>query len=428
MEQTAVDEAISTPLAPTALEQQDSGFVSALQTDHRWLTRPLRLLSSFPSRVFFAAALFYIALTGLHLWLQGTSADSLAGWGAQITASWRRFDTVFFLQVAHRGYTNQGLGAFFPLYPYLVRGVAYLLGKHFTLAALVVAWTCAWGSFAWFYRLAEREFGARIARLALLFLAFCPVGLFAFAPYSESVFLLVSIGAVERARAGRFWQAGLLGALGMLARPTGILLLIPLGWECLRRLAWVKQKPWRDSSRWLPWLSLALIPAALLGYMLALKLETGNPLAFLHGENLWSRHLTMPWETAGLFGLAFQHAWLAGDATVFIGNIVDLLLTVPLPLLVLYLSTRRRAIWFGAALYQLALTLLLVAIPVHPGPDGPYEIFFSTQRFMLPAFPLFLLMGQFGAAHPRLYRVLLALSLLMLASNTLQFLAGIFIA
>jgi Gpi18-like mannosyltransferase len=428
MEQTAVDEEEATTLESTALEQQGSGTVTIRQTEHRWLEYPLRLLSSFPSRVFFMAALFYIALTGLHLWLQGASADSLAGWGAQITASWRRFDTAFFLQVAHRGYTNQGLGAFFPLYPYLVRGVAYLLGKHFTLAALVVAWACAWGSFCWFYRLAEREYGERIARLALLFLAFCPVGLFAFAPYSESVFLLVSIGAVERARAGRFWQAGLLGALGMLARPTGILLLIPLGWECLRRSAWFKQKPWRDTRRWLPWLSLALIPVALLGYMLALKLETGNPLAFLHGENLWSRHLTMPWETTGLFALAFQHAWQVGDATVFIGNIVDLLLTVPLPVLVLYLSVRKRAIWFGAALYQVALTLLLVAIPVHPGPDGPYEIFFSTQRFMLPAFPLFLLMGQFGLSHPRLYRVLLVASAILLTLNTLRFLDNIFIA
>ena len=428
MEQTTIDAEDVATLAPAVLGQRGSGTATIPTIAQRQHIRPLSLLSSFPSRVFWMAALFYIALTGLHLWLQGASAASLAGWGSQITASWRHFDTAFFLQVAHGGYSNQGLGAFFPLYPYLVRGVAYLLGKHFTLAALVVAWACSWGSFHWFYRLAEREYGERKARLALLFLAFCPVGLFAFAPYSESVFLLVSIGAVERARAGKFWQAGLLGALGMLARPTGILLLIPLGWECLRRTAWFKQVTWHDWSRWLSWLSLALIPAALLGYMLALKLETGNPFAFLHGENLWSRHLTMPWETAGLFALAFQHAWQIGDPTVFIGNIVDLLLTIPLPILVLYLSIRRRMLWFGAVLYQVALTLMLVAIPVHPGPDGPYEIFFSTQRFMLPAFPLFLLMGQFGAAHPRLYRVLLVASIILLALNTLRFLDNIFIA
>ena len=428
MKQIAVDDEEVTSLESAVLLVHDSGTATVTLIDHRRRIRPLSLLSSFPSRVFCVAALFYILLTALHFWLQGASSTSLAGWWTQITAAWRHFDTIFFLQVAHRGYTNQGLGAFFPLYPYLVRGVAYLLGNHFTLAALAVSWACSWGGFHWFYRLAEREYNARVARLALLFLAFCPVGLFAFAPYSESVFLLVSIGAVERARAGRFWQAGLLGALGMLARPTGILLLIPLGWECLRRTTWFKQVTWRDVSRWISWLSLALIPAALLGYMLALKLATGNPFAFLHGENLWSRHLTMPWETAGLFALAFQHAWQVGDATVFIGNIVDLLLTIPLPLLVLYLSIRRHIIWFGAALYQLALTLMLVAIPIHPGPNGPYEIFFSTQRFMLPAFPLFLLMGQFGAAHPRLYRVLLIASALLLALNTLRFLDNIFIA
>ena len=162
--------------------------------------------------------------------------------------------------------------------------------------------------------------------------------------------------------------------------------------------------------------------------MLFLKLRTGNALAFLAGESAWHRHLTMPWDTAGLFGLAFQHAWQAGEFTVLLGNTVDLLLVLPLPALVLYSAIRRKNLWLGAALYQLALTLMLIAVPNVPAPTTGEEVLLSTQRFMLPAFPIFLLMGQFGAKHPRLYYVLLVASSAMLLLNTWNFLNNVFIA
>ncbi len=433
----------------------------------RWQNARIgKLLSSFPSRVFLVALAGYLLLSGLHLWLsgagtiqqQGVGAFDLTNWAEAFTASWRRFDTHFFLDIAHRGYMNQGLAAFFPLYPALIRLVAWPLAGHYTLAALLMAWLCGWGSYLWFYRLVQREFGPRVARLALLALACCPVAFFAFAPYSESLFLLVSFGAVERARAGRLWQAGALAALGMLTRPTGILLLIPLGWgwaprsPAVRRLAAFsrqrglgrrfneiakrhqprleaappgKATPEQPLPR-LAWLSLGLAPLALLGYMLYLKLVTGNALAFLKGESAWFRHFTLPWDTIGLFAIAFQRAGQAGAPELYAINILDLLLVLPLPALVLYCALRGR-LWLGAALYQLALTALLVAVPTYPS-GLPYEVLLSTERFMLPAFPIFLLLGQLGLARPRLYRFLLVISLILLIVNTLRFLDGDFIA
>ena len=426
-------------LTPAALDTRNTGavvFPAVLRREKRSrFTGITALLTSFPSRVFGVSAGGYFLLTCLYLvytfTLQRPSTPvphSLAEWGISFTTAWRHWDAYFFLHVAQFGYTDQGLGAFFPLYPALVHLVAWPLGQHYTLAALLVSWVCSWGAYHEFYRLAEHEYGERKAKLALLFLACCPLSIFCFAPYSESVFLLVSIGAVERARAGHPWQAGLLGALGMLSRPTGILLLIPLGWECARRSTWLKVSGWRvkiilHSS----WLSLALIPAAMAGYMLYLYLLTGNALAFLKGESLWQRHLTLPWNIVGLFVIAFQRAGQANAPELYAINILDLLLVLPLPALVLYYATRRRALWLGAALYQLALTLMLVSVPTYPA-TLPYEVLLSTQRFMLPAFPIFLLLGQFGAKRPRLSWLLLAASLLILIFNTLRFLGGNFIA
>jgi len=422
------------------------------------------LLNSFPSRVFVVSLACYMLLTwfyyaALSHQTPATFSDptSLV---TIITIPWRHYDSLFFLHIAHWGYTNQRLGAFFPLYPLLVKLVAWPLGQHFTVAGLLVAWLCGWGSYLWFFRLALREYGPRVARLALLALACCPVSFFTFAPYSESLFLLVSFGAVERARAGRLWQAGALAALGMLTRPTGILLLIPLGWEwgrrnpaVVRRVGWLKRACFNVSARFgwmhrllpekaarpalpeapqerpLPrfaWLALGMVPLALLGYMLYLKLVTGNALAFLKGESAWFRHFTLPWDTIGLFSIAFQRAGHAGAPELYAINILDLLLVLPLPALVLYCALRRR-LWLGAALYQLALTALLVAVPTYPS-GLPYEVLLSTERFMLPAFPIFLLVGQLGVARPRLYRLLLVASLILLIVNTLRLLDGNFIA
>jgi hypothetical protein len=489
-------------IKPVVLHEQDNRPILAARHRRYCQSRVGAWLTSFPSRVFLLALTFYLLLTNLHLWLHSASNDqqvlssslNLAAWGSAFTAAWRHFDSYFFLHIAQLGYTNQGLGAFFPLYPALIRLFAWLLSGHFTLAALVVSWLAAWGSYLWFYRLAEREYGSQVARFSLLFLACCPVSLFSFAPYSESLFLLVSIGAVERARAGRLWQAGMLAALGMLTRPTGILLLIPLGWEWARRSplfaappAWLRPvlprwlfqaeppaqspartvettpegrapaKPACGSGRLrelgsrtlapvgrsraracagsphpnlprLAWLSLGLVPLALASYMLYLKVHTGNALAFLAGESDWHRRLALPWETAAFFVAAFQYAAQARDYTAFVGNIVDLLLVLPLSALVLYCALRRRSLWLGAALYQQALAVMLIAVPNVPEPSYGEEVLLSTQRFMLPAFPIFLLLGQLGIAHPWLYRLLLSASLLMLTLNTLHFLDGIFIA
>jgi hypothetical protein len=423
-------------------------------------------LQSFPSRVFLLAFAFYLALTTLHLWLAGvlpgpSSASGIVDFSVLAKASataWARFDSAFFLHIAQQGYTDQGLGAFFPLYPLLIHLLAWPLGGHFTLAALLVSWLCAWGSYCWFFRLAEHEYGTPVARYALLFLALSPVSFFSFAPYSESLFLLLSLGAIERARAGRLWQASGLAALGMLTRPTGILLLLPLAWEWGRRSQRVIRfvtrfkraaakmfqvqaatAPLDEASvarlatgvvKPLPrfaWLSLGLVPLALLGYMLVLQLQTGSALAFLKGEIAWHRQFSLPWQTVGLFATAFQRAGQAGAPELYAINILDLLLVLPLPALVLYWAIGRKKLWLGAALYQLALTLLLVAVPTYPA-QIPYEVLLSTERFMLPAFPIFLLLGQLGAKHPRLARALLVASLALLILNTLRFLDGAFIA
>ena len=147
-----------------------------------------------------------------------------------------RWDAVWYLQIAQDGYAggeplpSEHRAAFFPLYPLAVRAVAGFTDSAGAslIAAYVVSLAAFFGALYLFYRLVDLELGPEIARVAVLLLALAPSTLFFSAPYSESLFLLTTVGAFYAARTGRWAWAGALGAGAAATRNTGIVLLIPL--------------------------------------------------------------------------------------------------------------------------------------------------------------------------------------------------------
>src|SRR3954471_19617019 len=168
-----------------------------------------------------------------------------------------RWDAVWFLDVAHSGYGGAD-SAFFPLYPLLVRGLAPAGAPAALLpAAYAVALAALAGALYLLRRLAELELGNAVAaRRATLLLAFFPGALWLGAPYSESVFLLLSIGAIYAARTGRWAWAGACPGLASGTRTAGIVLLVPLA------ILWWRSRLRRPRDA--PWLAIA--PAGLAGY------------------------------------------------------------------------------------------------------------------------------------------------------------------
>ena len=146
------------------------------------------------------------------------------GWHA-IATSFERQDALWFLRIATTGYAaGDGSAAFFPLYPLLVRAVSWLLGGHPLLGALLVSHIAFFGSLLVLYDLTTREFSEPVARRAIVYIAIFPTAFFFFAPYSESLFLLLSLVAFREARLGRWGGAALAGALAALTRSLGIVL------------------------------------------------------------------------------------------------------------------------------------------------------------------------------------------------------------
>jgi Mannosyltransferase (PIG-V) len=308
-----------------------------------------------------------------------------------ILAPLARWDAVWYLRIADSGYGDSApRAAFFPLYPLLTRSVAAVAGGSeaaLLIASYAVSLAAFLGALTLLHRLVSLELGRRFAAPTLLLLAVFPAALYFGAPYAESLFLLVSVGAFYAARTGRWAWAGACGAAASGTRSAGLLLLIPLAmlwWGSRRRRA-------RDAA----WLLVA--PLGMLAYAAWLGLAEGDALRFLDVQDAWSRNLAVPlagaWDgfTAALDGLRqlasgarsqvyFEEA--AGDPFRIAAINIMLFATLVFALVACAGVFRRLPKAYGA--WVAAALLLPLSLPVKPQP------LMSLPRFIAVLFPIFM--------------------------------------
>src|SRR5207244_9405299 len=102
---------------------------------------------------------------------------------------------------------------------------------HTLAASIVVSNGAFLGGLVVLYFLTSSELSEDAARKAVLYLAVFPTSFFFLAPYSESLFLLLSVTSFWAARRGKWPLAGAAGALAALTRNLGLLLLPALALE-----------------------------------------------------------------------------------------------------------------------------------------------------------------------------------------------------
>ena len=303
-------------------------------------------------------------------------------------SSLAHWDAVWYLGIADSGYDGTR-AAFFPLYPLLVRGVGEIGGGSpgaRLLAAYAISLVAFAGALVLLHRLVSLELGRALAALALLLLAVFPASLFFGAPYAESVFLLVSVGAFYAARTGRWAWAGAAAGAAAATRSAGILLLVPLAilwWQSARRP--------RDAA----WLLLA--PAGLGAYALYLELAHGDGLAFLDVQQAWYRHFAGPlggaWDglvaavdgARQLLSGSREHVYFrqAGGDPFRVAQINLMLFGFLVFALAAVAGVLRRLpLAYGA--YIVAALLLPLSFPVTPQP------LMSLPRFLAVLFPIFM--------------------------------------
>lgn len=348
------------------------------RTSRLTLRRSLALSEAW--RAFFVSRALVWLAAGLAVWVvpfnvyqRSHDVPALTGPLGKTFGALARWDATWYLSIAQSGYGGGGLHpAFFPLYPVAVRAAAFgassgapllLAGYAVSALALLVALTLL-------HRLVELELGARFGRPVLMLVALWPASVFFSAPYSESVFLALSVGMFYAARTNRWALASGLCAAATATRPTGLLLLLPLAW-----MAWRARR-----LRWLP-----LAPAGALAFSGWLALVGRRPFGWVGVERDWGHVFKGPWggvhdaAAAGVRGANELFASGHVERVVAAENALYLLLLVVALVAVLGIF---RTLPFAYGLYAAASLLVMVSAPVS------WQPLMSFGRLLAVVFPI----------------------------------------
>ena len=194
-------------------------------------------------------------------------------------------DAVYYLGIAAEGYHVEPVKeafrdwVFFPLYPAVVRLASLVTLGDIALAGVLVSNLAFLAALVVFHALSIRHLGRERALRAAGFLALAPGAVAFTMAYTDSLFLLVGVGAMLAAERRRWALAGLLYGLAALTRLPGILLGVPL-------LLVMLQASGRRPTRAIAWLAVG--PLALAAFAGWLGATVGDPLGFLTGQAAWA--------------------------------------------------------------------------------------------------------------------------------------------
>lgn len=349
----------------------------------------------------------YILLTAPKY--SSTPVDTVA-----FFATWNHWDAANYVRIAQYGYQSRFDLAFFPLFPFLIACISSLLGSwSYLLVGTLISNAALLGVLFLLYRLAADVAGDQVAHRTLLYLCIFPTALFFFAAYNESLFLLFITGTFLALRRKRWWLAGILGLLATLTRSAGILLAIPYLYEM-----WIARESVLVTRRkaFLAIFPVCLIPMGIVIYGIYCWHIFGDPLAFVHAQDHWGRHLAWPWQ--GIFrsisDLFFYHQRGFGSSDQ--AHIL-LDLTATLGFLLLMVVGRRKL----RVSYSLWMGFHLLYILLYPALDKPNDLL-SNQRFVLEMFPAFITLAILSTQRPRLHQTLILIFPALLAIFSIAFL------
>ena len=192
---------------------------------------------------------------------------------------WDQWDFGYYQKIAEFGYDpRDGSLAFYPLFPWLLRLVAYVSGSYLA-AGLIVSGIASVAAAVLLRRLVQLDYDSGVALRSVWFFLIFPTAYFLHVGYSESLFVALALACVLAARSHRWRLAGLAGAFCWLTRAAGAVLVPALTVEAAQQYS--------TNRRWNPrWLWIALVPTGFATYLLINWRVTGDALAFFQTRNV----------------------------------------------------------------------------------------------------------------------------------------------
>jgi hypothetical protein len=279
---------------------------------------------------------------------------------------WGRFDTLWFLRIARQGYDQPMAVIFYPLYPLTIRLGSGLMPP--LAAALLISTVAAFFFFWGLLRLARGL--SAVGRLRMLLLVCVwPTSFILFAGYAESLTLALVVWAVIFGREARWEAATVCGLLAGTARPSGVLVCIPLAVMALR-------------GRQTRSLVVTLTPLGLLGYWSWLR-WSGRTSVVKAYRVYQGMTMVPPWK-----GLAEALRLIATDHDILLAIKLCLVIAVAVICLrrqgQMQMQTQVRIEDKAFALAVILQMLMYTGRPL-----------LGAARYLLMAYPAFLLWGAY---------------------------------
>ena len=319
-----------------------------------------------------------------------------------LTNPWAQFDGNAYLDIAKNGYNPDfiGLGNYgwFPLYPLMIRALSFI---GYDFAALLIANVFSFLAVIMLYLIVKVE-APKITKKTAFYLLFFPTAYFLTAMYAESVFLFFSLATFYYARKSMWTHAGAFGFFAALARPQGLLMILPLVYLYLEEIKF------KISNVRLNAICLLLVPLGTALFVFYIYQLTGDPVGA--AQKIFSAHgktFSMPWTT---FINEYNNFLAASELKAYAWILFNGFIAVSLIVLsALSFKWLRK----DYAIYLSLSTLL-------PLLSGSLE---GISRYALVLFPAFMLLSMIEERHKKIglgIKLLYVLFFIMLIVLTIR--------
>jgi Gpi18-like mannosyltransferase len=258
------------------------------------------------------------------------------------------------------------------------------------------------------YKLVRLDYSAKIGWITIALLLFFPTSFYLGAVYTESLFLLLSVGTFYFARQEKWWIAALFGILACTTRVFGVLLLPALLIDIF-----IYKKLFKK------WYPILLIPTGLLIYMIYLFFSVGDPFAFYNLQSIIGEHrqkgiVLFPQVIYRYLNILIHYQKIDIFLATFLLEFITTLIFFVVPILAYFKKVRLSYIFYS---------LISLLVPTVQGS------FSSGSRYVLVIFPVFIMMALFFVKWPRIIQVLMFIVLsILLMFFSILFLRGYWVA
>ncbi len=322
-------------------------------------------------------------------------SDFFNGDFIQRFANW---DGEHYLKIAQFGYKEDLQYAFFPLYPLFIR-VLNQVTQNYLISALLISVISSFFGIQILYKLIKLDFDKKLTEKVIYSIIFFPTSFYFLTAYSEGLFFFLTVASFYFLRTNKIFLAALLAALSSATRITGLALAVALIAEIYLTVGFNKKN----------WFVL-LSPLGFLIYCVFLQNQTSDPFYFLSAEMHWQRQLSIPF--VGLWD-TLRSLTTPGFIQANFNSFLDLLFAI-----------------FGLGLALRSFRFLPISLSVYAFVSILIPLLTSTlmsiPRFLLPIFPIFILISLIKNKYWNFgYQII---SLMLLAIFTVLFISGYWVA